>query len=343
MITNPDTTAASGVHQLTGSSPSTGTAPGFAPVVTAPFVPRANAVDAEIIDLASEYERLAAIHEASLEALNRAEDAFVEVPLPDALRFREATDAASIGGYQNLDEPYGYTAERKLEELRTFRYSRPEHQHRRDEIVAAYDQWRADRQAALNATGFPEAWNKVSADAEAASTIRRDMIGRPALTMDGILSKVGVALSCYQGIEGIQEELAEQANNSGGETMLLSIMVDLGRMLMARRTAETASAACSNIVEVPLTVCADPVPMTPSREIVESYRTFLDMEFRFLNWETHRSLDPVGGIWLDNPAGAFHGLDRPPPSSRAAAVLGLLGLMPERTGDPEAEPETRVA
>ena len=34
MITKPDTTAASGVHQLTGSSPSTGTAPRFDPLAT---------------------------------------------------------------------------------------------------------------------------------------------------------------------------------------------------------------------------------------------------------------------------------------------------------------------
>ncbi len=48
------------------------------------------------------------------------------------------------------------------------------------------------------------------------------------------------------------------------------------------------------------------------------------------------------GYLMDNPAASFHH-DAPPPSTRAAAVLSTLGLMPCSSAMEKRETEARAA
>ncbi len=62
------------IHTLTNSSPSTGAAPAFEPIATAPFTPRADAVDAEVIELAGRVERLSRRCDAAADRRAKIED-----------------------------------------------------------------------------------------------------------------------------------------------------------------------------------------------------------------------------------------------------------------------------
>ncbi len=68
-----------------------------------------------------------------------------------------------------------------------------------------------------------------------------------------------------------------------------------------------------------------------SNDLLWNYKTWLEMEHRFLSWELAGQdgdrLDLVERtIIIANPAGRFHQPSAPPPSTRAAAVLTAVGI-----------------
>ena len=165
-----------------------------------------------------------------------------------------------------------------------------------------------------------DAWTKAKAEL-------RDSTGLTALgdRIAGVAARVDVvedAISNYQPqtFEGLQAKARWIVSTPCPNVWAEHLMRDLCRM--------------------PPVSVAPPLQAVPSREVVETYRAFLDLELRFLNWETHRSAHAVGGIFLNNPVNGMHGGDGPPPSSRAATVLTTLGLMPhpefERLAEAEA-------
>lgn len=74
-------------------------------------------------------------------------------------------------------------------------------------------------------------------------------------------------------------------------------------------------------------------------DVMEWYRSWLYGELRMLDLELDGSPDSLA-VRQDNPGAEFHfpaemdWRDVPKPSTRAAAVLGLLGIMPEAAGKP---------
>lgn len=177
---------------------------------------------------------------------------------------------------------------------------------RRSQIIVVYDGWEAEKAALRDSTGLTIANDLVEATAEVVNDLE-----------DTILREVPNTLS------GLQAKARWIARRPKPATLGIHLLRDL----------------CS----MPAAEVAAPVHITPSRDVIETYRTFLDSEFRWLNWETHRSPEAIGGIFLDNPAGRLHGGDGPPPSSRATVVLTLLGLMPDRVSEALAEVEAQNA
>lgn len=100
-----------------------------------------------------------------------------------------------------------------------------------------------------------------------------------------------------------------------------------------------AAPAMANIRPAPLPtgIVAGRYPIDASREEIETYRTFLEMELRYLNHEVYGQTQGRLHYWLDNPAARLHGPSQPAASTRALAVLTLLGLMPTPGVDGRAQ------
>ncbi len=250
--------------------------------------------------------------------------------LPEALRFRAVTDDTYVGSYQNIHQPYGYTDPKKIEQLRAGIAS--VHQSRADEIVVAYDAWTAACDAARQAVGLPEAedtWNRTR-DAEVA--LRRRIVGTPAANAEDLRLKAEVAVWCFGTMADVEGDLAQAMREGfcGDTTASTAVLLDVVRLLDAD-AMPAAAVPTSNLRPVSLSRLAFPAGLYPagtSREEIKTYRTFLEMELRFLNHEVYGQTEGRLHFWLDNPAGSFHGGGEPQPSTRARAVLSLLGLMP---------------
>lgn len=206
--------------------------------------------------------------------------------------------------------------------------------------------------AAGKTTGYVAARE---ADEEAGAenrTLRRRILAMPARTMDGLLLKARVARWCFMDDEDeIARHLAGEAKDSAavGETMAFSILLDLARMVSAEATAMPARGAASNLRPVPMPADRSALRLgaDAAGDVREWYRSWLYAELRLLNLELDGSPE-ISAIRQDNPGAKFHfprdmgWRDVPKPSTRAAAVLGLLGLMPE-TADAVPVPAASAA
>lgn len=119
--------------------------------------------------------------------------------------------------------------------------------------------------------------------------------------------------------------------------------------LEVMRRSFGASAAAGDLRSVPLAAGFASILCSPeaSRDVAETYRSWLYGELRMLNLELDGDA-AISAVRQDNPGAAFHfpadgyRTAVPKPSTRADAVLGLLGLMPS-VGDAASQRETRAA
>ena len=176
---------------------------------------------------------------------------------------------------------------------------------REDEILAAWDSWQAEKATVRDSSGL---------------TAIDDLIETQSEVFDAIVDKI---LDYQPGtFEGLQAKARWIASTPNAKGYAKHLMRDLCRM--------------------PPVALAPPAQVTPSREVVETYRTFLLFELRYLDHEVYG--DPDGarrGYYMDNPAASFHH-DAPPPSTRAIAVLSTVGLMPGASAEEKREAEVRA-
>ena len=99
---------------------------------------------------------------------------------------------------------------------------------RRDEIMAAYERWQADRAVVAEACGLTAATARTDAEIEVNSAVRRRIIKTRATTLAGMLVKARVAAHCHGGIE----EMEQNAFNGSptDEALMCSLVLDLIKM-----------------------------------------------------------------------------------------------------------------
>ncbi len=200
---------------------------------------------------------------------------------------------------------------------------------RRERILAAYDAWINGTEAAHREAGTRETEAAETAANSEMTLARSAIMFAPARTLAGLQLKACVArqgLGDSLVMEAVERKLAK-AQKSGDhlDETAMAVLLDVVRLL------DAGAMPASNLRPAPLAPLEFPAgryPAGTSRDVVETYRTFLEMELRFLNHEVYGQTEGRLHFWLDNPAGSFHGGGEPMPSSRAAAVLSLLGLMP---------------
>jgi hypothetical protein len=108
----------------------------------------------------------------------------------------------------------------------------PEAQARADEIVRVFDEWDAARGRALELSGHPAADEAHIAERIRNDRIRRKIVAFPAKTLADLLIKAQVVASYYEGLEGVDAELAQQLEFAGprDEALTVSIIRDLVRL-----------------------------------------------------------------------------------------------------------------
>ena len=287
--------------------------------------PRESPVDADLLRAVEAWRVSARKVDAAYETRDAASNLIRLPEVPDALRFRAETDATFIGAHQNVHPPHGYTDMGQIDRLR--RGVAAVHQARADEIIAAFDAWQAARRATEDACGYTAACEAHDAACAENRALRLRILALPAQGLDGLRAKAEVAVWCSGDERAMQENLNRllAGGDATDEAFAAGLMLDVTRVL-----GPAQEVLPSDLRPAPLP--ADyPMPRYPaavSPAVVEGYRTFLEMELRFLNHEVYGPVEGRLHYWLNNPAGAFHNGDESAPSTRAAAVLSLLGLMP---------------
>ncbi len=176
------------------------------------------------------------------------------------------------------------------------------------EIVATSDAWEAEKEALRDSTGYTAALAAERAASERVSEVATAILDMVPHTFAGLQAKA-------RWIEG------EDASDDWSGRVLRDVLAMPTAVVLPASNLRPASLAR-------LTFPAGRYPVGASRDVVEGYRTFLEMELRFLNHEVYGQTEGGPHYWLDNPAGRLHSGSHAPATSRAAAVLGLLGLMP---------------
>ena len=290
-----------------------------------------SASDAELLALAPAWEASCVRCDAAGDAYDKATDRLHAISIPEAL-FRTDRDHRLMGLYGSVHPASGRRWFGDPMSIEALRQGCPAAagEDRLSEIVQAYDEWQAEKRTAEVSTGYVAARALDEEAVEENWRLRRKILGLPARTMEGVTLKFRVATWCYGSVGDLEREFqaTPTAELATAETASMSVLLDLARMVSAGPVA-AATPEMPSLRPASLPTYPGPrYPEAVSPEMVESYRTFLEMELRFLNHEVY---GPVNGrlhYWLNNPAGAFHSGSEPLPSSRAEAVLGLLGLKP---------------
>ena len=264
---------------------------------------------------------------------------------PETLRFCADTDESYIGSYQNHRQPYGYTDRKQIDRLRAGVAAAC--QARADEIVAAFDAWTDACDAARQAAGLFEAEDAWTRTRNAEATLRRRIVAIPAANAEDLRLKAELAVWCYGTMADVEGELAQaaRAGHCGDAEASTAVLLDVVRLANAGALPTTVLPEPS-LRPVPLAPIEFPTgryPAGASREEIETYRTFLAMELRYLDHEIYGRHEGPLHLWLDNPASRLHGAGEPAASSRAAAVLALLGLTPVQGVDGGAQVAVRAA
>lgn len=284
--------------------------------------------DSELLALGRAWRDCADRHEAAFERRDEIDEQLTLPPCPPALLFSARTDPPALFAYSRMNVAAGllwYGDQRAIAELRGAAvqdFCRP----RRDEILGTYDAWAAEQEAVAAAAGRPEAVAAVTRIADEHQALRRRIVSLPAQTIEGLKVKAAVASWCLGGTDSMMSELAiaTAAGVADDDAFALSVLLDLPRVLELSLSAPAGKSPA--ITPADRLIARYPGDVSP--EVIESYRAFLEMELRFLNHEIYGRTDGRLHLWLNNPAGSFHGGGERPASTRAAAVLDLFGLLP---------------
>ena len=206
---------------------------------------------------------------------------------------------------------------------------------RRLEILDTYDVWSRKSDNTRLVLAAADAFKRSMEEGARIDDLEKLVMRAPITTLDGLIVKAVVGASFRSdvwGNLGYVERVIENAEDDEKTEPRDADYLhrDLLRLACSRGISKETLAG-NQPKDVP----------APTRELLEGYRTWLHFELRFLNNEMGiRGADRLA-FMLDSSAGRFHGNDEPPPSTRAAAVLGMFGLMP--AASPVEQPVVEVA
>ena len=289
--------------------------------------------DAALLALGRVFEAQRTCVDDTAEAMEIVMKGMKDPPAPEALFWKTGADEAWVGCFQTRHCGTGrswYGDPKSIEKMRT-QFAPESVVARCQEIVAAFDGWMAEIKSIEEASGFKAAEALHNQTVEESLRISRLIARTPARTLEGLLFKAQVAARSYGGVESVEEQFEREASDGDAEALSISILRDLLHMLPASQTASQSAPADASMQS------------SVARHVSETYRTLMYFEMRELNVELDGTPTGLGGIWLDNPATRFQYAaggtwqKAPPPSTRAAAVLGLFGIDWRTIAPPEQD------
>ena len=201
--------------------------------------------DAALLELGRRYDQAAARRDAATDALDAAEDLYVEPPSPEALFYRPSdglglrAGAVRRGGRLWLgldvetirDLPCGYSCETDDGSIVWCPDARSAA--RRDEIVAADAAWRAEKVRARVVCGLADAEAEDRASFEVLHALAHQIVSTPAETLVGVLVKARAAGWAYGGVDALTDEIGDVPGaevDTGAQGLALSAVRDLLRI-----------------------------------------------------------------------------------------------------------------
>ena len=197
---------------------------------------QASDLDAELIALGHEWQAAADHCDHACDALDAAGERLRDIHPPEAL-FRRPSDSIA---FTSVAHPYRdmrrlWFPRDSVEDLRIYAFVNPwgdplvADQARRDEIVAAYDAWRAEISADQQATGYTSAFEVYEAAVAASRQLRLRIIAKPAITLAGVMVKARVVGRAYDNLDELRELVthSHEQGESDADAMATSAMVDL--------------------------------------------------------------------------------------------------------------------
>ena len=198
--------------------------------------------DAELIALGREWQAAADHCDRACDALDAAGERLRDINPPEAL-FRRPSDSIAFTSvaHRFRETRWLWFPRDSVEDLRTYAFVNPwgdplvRDQARRDEIVAAYDAWRAEIAADQQATGYTAAFEVYEAAIDVSHQLRQRIIAMRATTLAGVMVKARVIEHGYGSLAEMRVELKNSLGEgqSDVDTMAVSAMVDLLSMQAA--------------------------------------------------------------------------------------------------------------
>ena len=192
--------------------------------------------DAELVALGREWQAADDHCDHACDALDAAVERLRDIDPPEAL-FRRRSDSIAFTSvaHRFRDTKRLWFPRNAVEELRTYAFVNPwgdplvDDRARRDEIVAAYDAWRAEISADQQATGYTSAFEVYEAAVAASRQLRLRIIAKPAITLAGVMVKARVVGRAYDNLDELRELVthSHKQGASDADAMATSAMVDL--------------------------------------------------------------------------------------------------------------------
>jgi hypothetical protein len=231
------------------------TALSVAPVALAPALPaiasETGKPDAQLLDLVRRCIEAMDRTDAFQAILDAAEHRFERAPLPEAMYVR-ASDPFPSNIHQaewqdgDCGKPDGrlcYENESARNFFKSTRYMRADDRERVEEILSAWEGWKAENTRRWEAAGLNTANAENERLADIGHELRRELCAMPARTLPGLLAKASVVAHCFDGSgESFADYCASELEKSGanGEVVADSITRDL-IALLSSSSARTAS------------------------------------------------------------------------------------------------------
>lgn len=192
--------------------------------------------DAELIALGREWQSADDHCDHACDALDAAAERLRDIDPPEAL-FRRRSDSIAFTSvaHRFRDTKRLWFPRDAVEELRTYAFVNPwgdplvDDRARRDEIVAAYDAWRAEISADEQVMGYTAAFLTYEAAVAACRQLRLRIMSKPAATLAGVMVKARVIERAYDGLDELRELVAHshEQGASDADAMATSAIVDL--------------------------------------------------------------------------------------------------------------------
>ena len=193
----------------------------------APVLASTERADVELIALGRRWQPLADACHAAMDRTWEAEERVVHPEPPEALFLRRGDLPLGLGTHELRGDRFWYG--KRIADLRTKPRTRqswslpedgsddvlprwvpdPLAQARADEIVAAWDQWHAERKAVEDAAGLTAAQAEENRCDEVERAVRLRILSTPARTIEGLIVKARVAAWCNSSPEAVQDNTRE--------------------------------------------------------------------------------------------------------------------------------------